>query len=131
MQTKGPRCGPFVVPAGLVERASCFALQSYLYRETSAAAAAARISHGAAAAGAALPGGGAILLAGRIAGGAGLSGLAALVLHLVAGRIAGCAGLAGRRALVLHALARRLILGRALRVERAGSEQQAAGGDDR
>src|SRR6266545_227434 len=45
-----------------------------------------------------------LLMAGRVAGGAGLAGSAALLLHLMSGRVAGGAGLALHRAAVLHLL---------------------------
>ena len=72
--------------------------------------------------------GGSGLLAGRIAGGSGMTGLAALALHLMPGRIAGGAGLAGHRAMLLHPLTRCVPLGGALSMaDRGGRDQQTRG----
>src|SRR5258707_12345534 len=72
------------------------------------------------------------LMAGRVAGGAGLAGFAALALHLMAGRVAGGSGLARHRAMLLHALAGRVPLGRAFGMaDRGGRDQQTRGRGNR
>src|SRR5262249_43200283 len=68
--------------------------------------------------------GGRGLLAGRIAGGAGIAGLPALALHLMPGRVTGGTRLAERRAMLLHPLAGRLPLGRALSMAGGGGRNQ-------